>query len=173
MAIQDRLLQLTNGYDPGALTAFGGNLANVKLAGSPIDTRLSNVYGRFGTFDAGSITQNYPSDKPMYMNVFVGSANAQESGATDRYVFALFSDGSLSSGNLAAKNNILGMASFIGQDLVKGASVSVPIASLASSFRYIQAGVGCYSAASDESARFDMWLSIDPMSWKPFQENRR
>lgn len=173
MAIQDRLLELVSGFDPEAITAFGMSIANVDLAGSALDTRLNNVYGRFGSFAAGAVPYNYPSDKPLFMNVFVGVAGVQENLATDRYIFGLFSDGALTSGSLTSKDNILGMASFSGAELTKGASVSVPIASLASAQRYLQAGVGCYSAASDETARFDMWLSIDPVSWKPFQENRR
>ena len=69
MAILDNLLTLVTDGDPGAITAWDMDNANMKLLGSPIDVSQIDVYKIAGS-DTNPIW-TMPSDSPLFMNVFV------------------------------------------------------------------------------------------------------
>lgn len=85
------------------------------------------------------------------------------------YVFALFTDETLSGANLTSRDNVVALALFDASTMVKGSSVSLAISPGALLERYIQAGVGSLTSIGDEAGRFD----IDPVNSRFFVEARR
>ena len=166
MAIQDRLLVLCDGADPAALTAYGDADANIKYIGSKIDTRLSNVYN---TYPSGSLNYRFPHDKPLWVNILNSGAAASITGSSNRYIFQLVMDAA-SSGARATGDVVIAHGEVLGSDFVKGYTLSLPIPVGVVRRRYLSVAMGSVAASSDEAARIDAWISLDPVHWEALTE---
>ena len=165
MAIQDRLLVLCDGADPAAITAYGDADANIKYIGGVVAATYTGVYS---TFPDGSAGPLFPQDKPMFLNLFNSGSNASIGGA-NRYIFQLVGDGS-SSGARASGDQVLCHAEFLGTDMTKGWSASIPIAFTPIFGAFLKVAMGSHAASANEAARIDAWLGVDPVSWTTYTE---
>ena len=160
MAIIDRITNLVTAGDPAALTA-----TVAKLVGSATDLNIPSIYSRFPSTSQGYILGG---GRPVYVNFAVTATFSDQT--ANWYEFGVYTDGTVSSGSLAAITNPIVLARFNGAVLDKGFRTSLILPAGAYYERYLQIGVTSVTAVSDEAGRLDAWISIDPLSWRTFDE---